>query len=130
MNAAAVVSSMENKGARVVIAPGAGGKAETHNSAPSPEDTAPVREKLVAMSERAEQETREKIEKIGEMMDAYVRSSQTSLSIRVDGHTGRTIVKVISKEDGRVIREIPAEEAVQMAAKMEEMAGLLFDRKV
>jgi len=120
----------ENTGILPVISTGAGGKAETQARAPSSEDTASLRAKLVAMSDRVEQESREKVEKIGEIMDAYVRSSQTSLNIRVDSNTGRTVVKVISKEDGRTIREIPPEELLNLANRMEKMTGLFFHKKV
>jgi flagellar protein FlaG len=128
MEAAAITK--ENQGTRASISPGAGGRAETNTRPPPSAEAAPLRAKLVEMADRVEQEAREKVEKIGELMDAYVRSSQTSLSIRVDTNTGRTIVKVVSKEDGRTIREIPPEELLNLANRMEKMAGILFDRKV
>lgn len=41
--------------------------------------------------------------------------------------TGKTMIKVVNKDTGAVIREIPPEKALDMAAKMQEMLGLLFD---
>lgn len=81
-------------------------------------------------AKKVNENTREKIEQIARFMDDYVRSSQRSLSIRVDGSTGRTIVRVISEEDGRIIREIPPEEVLNLAFRMDEMMGLLFDKTV
>jgi flagellar protein FlaG len=129
MEAAALVKSMEIKDA--IPASGSGGgptapragdssAGETENSA----------KKLHPSSDEMEQESREKVEKIAQFIDDYVRSSQRSLKIQVHSGTGKTIVKVISKEDGRIIREIPPEQVLNLAAKMEEMMGFLFDAKV
>jgi flagellar protein FlaG len=43
--------------------------------------------------------------------------------------TGKTMIKVVNKDTGDVIREIPPEKALDMAAKMDEMLGILFDQK-
>ena len=68
-----------------------------------------------------------KIEHIAQAMDSYVQSIQRKLQINVHQGTGELIVKVISKEDGKVIREIPSEELLDLASKMEEMMGVLFN---
>ena len=68
-----------------------------------------------------------KVEKIAKAMDEYVQSIQRDLKIRVHGPTGHLMVKVISKDNGKTIREIPAEEVLNLAAKMEEMTGALFN---
>jgi len=73
------------------------------------------------------QDNQEKIECVAQAMDNYVNSIQRDLKIQVDGDTGDVMVKVISKEDGRVIREIPSEELLNLAAKMEQMTGALFN---
>ena len=44
--------------------------------------------------------------------------------------TGRMMVKVIDKDSGKVIREIPDQEFLDLAAKMDKMIGILFDKKV
>ncbi|MFO7784309.1 MAG: flagellar protein FlaG [Thermodesulfobacteriota bacterium] len=83
------------------------------------------------MSERADQkptqEGRAKIERIAEAMDNYVKSVQRDLNIRVDHESGKVMVKVLSRETGEVIREIPPEELLKLAARMEEMAGMLLN---
>jgi len=38
------------------------------------------------------------------------------------------VVKVINKETGKVIRQIPPEEMLKIAKRMEEMSGILLDR--
>ena len=68
-----------------------------------------------------------KLERIAEAMDNYVRSIQRELKIQVHDGTGDIMVKVISEEDGKVIREIPPKELLDLAAKMEEMTGALLN---
>jgi flagellar protein FlaG len=52
------------------------------------------------------------------------------LSFAKHEDTGRTFIKVINKDTDELIREIPAEEVLDMAAKLDEMIGILFDAKV
>lgn len=73
---------------------------------------------------------RQKIECIAEAMDNYLDSVQCDLKIRVHEETGYIVVKVISKSDGKVIREIPSEEMLNLAAKMEKMVGALFNENI
>jgi flagellar protein FlaG len=57
----------------------------------------------------------------------YIESNKTSLDISVDQRTDMIVVKIISGEDGRVIREIPSEEIIEHAATMKRIKGILFD---
>ena len=43
--------------------------------------------------------------------------------------TGRTIVKVTDQDSGKLIREIPPEQLLDLAAKIDEMIGILFDKR-
>ena len=71
-----------------------------------------------------------KIEHISEALDNYVNALNTNLRIQVHDETGKIIVKVISEEDGKVIREIPPEEMLNLAAKMDETMGIFFNDEV
>jgi len=51
------------------------------------------------------------------------------LSYQVDKETNRIIVKVIDTETDKVIKEIPPEQIVELAAKIREMIGLLVDEE-
>ena len=44
--------------------------------------------------------------------------------------TGRTMIKVLNRDNDEIIREIPAEDVLNLAAKLEEMIGILFDKEV
>jgi len=47
-----------------------------------------------------------------------------------DDETGQTYIKIVDKDSGDIIREIPPEEVRKLAEKLDEMVGLLFDKKV
>ena len=78
-------------------------------------------------SEKEKQASQVEIERVIQAMDRYVKSNQRDLEIQVHKGTGNIMVKVISKEDGKVIREVPSEELLNLAAKMEKMVGGLLD---
>ncbi|MBN1904140.1 MAG: flagellar protein FlaG [Deltaproteobacteria bacterium] len=81
-------------------------------------------------SKEIKKATDEKIAHITELVDSYVRSIQKDIKIQVNSDTGDISVKVISEETGKVIREIPSQEMLALAARMEEISGVLFDQKV
>lgn len=58
-----------------------------------------------------------------------VEGSATSLEFSVHTKTNRIMVKVLEKDTGKVIREIPPEKTMDMVAKLWEMAGILVDER-
>lgn len=52
------------------------------------------------------------------------------LQFSMHDETGKTVIKIMDKTENKLIREIPSEEVLQLAAKLDEMIGILFDRKV
>lgn len=52
------------------------------------------------------------------------------LSFTFHKETKSLIVRVIDPDTNKVIREIPPEELLELAARIEEMIGLLFDKRV
>lgn len=55
---------------------------------------------------------------------------QTTLDISIHDKTKEILVKVLNKETGEVIREVPPEKTLDLVAKMMEIAGLLVDERV
>ncbi|MEK4519816.1 flagellar protein FlaG [Paenibacillus sp. FSL P2-0136] len=54
----------------------------------------------------------------------------TSLEISIHEKTHALMVKVMNKETGELIREVPPEKTLDLVAKMMEIAGILIDEKV
>lgn len=122
MEAVSVVKSQEISGAGVILGSNIINSDQNQRTVPKQARGDPGK------AQQAEQ--KEKIEHIALAMDNYVKSIQTDLKIQVHNGTGNVMVKVLSKEDGRIIREIPPEELLNLAAKMEEMMGVLFNGNV
>ena len=51
------------------------------------------------------------------------------LKFSVDEASGETMVTVTDEETGKVIREIPSAEMLQLAAKIDAMVGMIFDQR-
>ncbi len=56
--------------------------------------------------------------------------NNVKLEFNKDDETGQTYIKIVDKDTGDVIREIPPEEVRRLAEKLDEMVGILFDKKV
>jgi flagellar protein FlaG len=67
--------------------------------------------------------------KVGQLQEKLVNTNYT-LKIKVDPETGKNLVKVIDRETGEVLREIPDEEMLRIEASIQRMIGLFFDRQV
>ena len=52
------------------------------------------------------------------------------LQFKVHKPTGEVIVTVRDESTGEIIREIPPAEVLNLAAKLDAMVGLIFDKKV
>ncbi|MNM60955.1 flagellar protein FlaG [compost metagenome] len=66
-------------------------------------------------------------------IDRAVKSLQgpeTTLDISIHDKTHQIMVKVLNKDTGEVIREVPPEKTLDLVAKMMELAGLMIDAKV
>jgi flagellar protein FlaG len=99
-------------------------------SAQKGQRSSPLREPRVAATGKTETSpvhaNEDTTRRVAEAMDKYVRSVQSDLQISIHDETGKIVVRVISHETGDVIREIPSEEMLKLAEKMEEMAGGLL----
>ena len=52
------------------------------------------------------------------------------LQFSIHETTGRTMVTVRDESSGKVIREIPPSEILNLAARLDAMVGLIFDQNV
>ncbi|MBB6632588.1 flagellar protein FlaG [Cohnella thailandensis] len=59
-----------------------------------------------------------------------MQGPETSVEMRVHEKTHAVMIKVVNKETGELIREIPPEKTLDVVAKMMEIAGIIIDEKV
>lgn len=62
-------------------------------------------------------------------INAQVQRVSQNLKFSVDQDSGRTVVKVVEGESGKVIRQIPSEEALAISEALEKMQGLIIEQK-
>ncbi|MCQ4088818.1 flagellar protein FlaG [Saccharibacillus sp. JS10] len=75
------------------------------------------------------QDQEKTIQELKKAIDA-IQGPQKSLEISVHKKTNAIMIKVMNKETGDTIREIPSEKILDVVAKMMEYTGILVDKKV
>lgn len=81
------------------------------------------------------QDERGKVGKNAEIGDAVerirtqVQSLQRNLDFSVDDSTGQVVVQVLDGDSGKVVRQIPSEDILRLAERLDEMRSLLFEAK-
>ena len=53
----------------------------------------------------------------------------TKVTFDVDDATGRSVVRVLNKETGDVIRQLPPEALLILVARMRQLTGLIFNEE-
>jgi len=76
-----------------------------------------------------ENEIKKKLQEITEQLNKEMDTLNTTIRFGFNDKVNEMYVSVIDTKDNRVIRQIPSEEAMQLAAKMRELVGMLFDEK-
>lgn len=69
------------------------------------------------------------VQKATEIINETLDILSFSLKFEIHESTERVLVKVVDKDSGDIIREIPPEKILDMIDKMKNMVGLLIDEK-
>ena len=70
-----------------------------------------------------------KIESVTRQIDSFLRSINCSLQFRLDESTGRMVVSLCDAETGEVIRQVPGEDALRIAQRIEDSLSALLDER-
>lgn len=54
---------------------------------------------------------------------------RTKLGFVLNSETDDVIIEVKDRESGEIIRQIPSEEVMELRARLDELVGILFDKK-
>ncbi|MDD2112427.1 flagellar protein FlaG [Pseudomonas asiatica] len=84
-----------------------------------------------AANEPANQESqpvaRPELESALSAIQDFVKASERQLDFSIDDSTGQVVVKVIARQSGEVIRQLPSEVALKLAENLKDANSLLFD---
>lgn len=119
------VSSIQNS----LVSTVTGGKAERvaaigkplEREVPGAQDLSPAAE-----AENDAGAMREQVEAAVATIQSYVQSVRRDINFSLEEGSGRVVVKVTDAGSGDVIRQIPSEEALQLAENLSEVRSLLF----
>ena len=94
---------------------------------PSPSSAlSPVEAAVVAVSVPAPEQVQQAVQMINKTMQTFSRNLEFSVD---DAAVGKTVVKVVDKETGDVIRQIPSQETLNIARALDRLQGLLIRRQ-
>jgi len=97
--------------------------------APETQDTAPERPRRVARDAfvtPTEEQARPVKRSIVAQDESKIRGGTR---LRLDPATHRVIAQIVNKNN-EVIKQVPPEEALRIAARFREVTGMIFDRKI
>ncbi len=70
----------------------------------------------------------QKLQNLTDAVDSYMSSLGVNLKFHIDEKTDTVQVEVRDPETQKLIRKIPADEMLELAASIEKMVGLFLDR--
>jgi len=73
-----------------------------------------------------EEPNEEQVKSAVEQLNAFIQTSSSNLQFSVDKESGMRIIKVVDPETNKVIRQMPSEEAVEIAKAIGKLQGLLI----
>jgi flagellar protein FlaG len=75
----------------------------------------------------SQNEMRQRMAAVAQQMRDYLRSNGRDLEFRVDADTNDMVITVREAASGKVIRQIPNEEALQMRQYLDEWSGTFLN---
>jgi len=105
------------------------GKAATPVPVPTETASAPAATQTGPSKSNAPIVDAELVKKATEQISKFIQSNSSNLHFSVDKNHNRIIVKVVDKETGEVIRQIPAEETLAIASSLDTAKGVLIQSK-
>jgi flagellar protein FlaG len=73
---------------------------------------------------------RARVEQAAAVLQEFAQSVRRDINFRVDDGSGQLVVKVTDQQSGNLIRQIPSEEALQIAENLDAVRSKLFSAEV
>uniref|UniRef100_UPI00235966B8 flagellar protein FlaG n=2 Tax=Pseudomonas aeruginosa TaxID=287 RepID=UPI00235966B8 len=62
-------------------------------------------------------------------IQSFVQSVKRNVNFSIDDSSGQVVVKVIDGDSGEVVRQIPSEEVLKLAARLDDVRSVLFETR-
>ncbi|MEN6473600.1 MAG: flagellar protein FlaG [Syntrophaceae bacterium] len=72
----------------------------------------------------------EEIQKDVDAINQQLKTADSSLQFSVDDTSNEVVVRIVERDSGKVIRQIPPESIVRLRENMREMSGLFVEEKI
>lgn len=102
---------------RAAPAPGANGTGESA-SAPPPPPT-PAQQPLSS----------EGLQQVVRQINDFLKSSASNVEFTLDSRSDKVVVRIVNTQTNQLIRQIPSEEMLAISQSLDQMTGLLLQRK-
>ncbi|POF95494.1 flagellar protein FlaG [Pseudomonas putida] len=96
----------------------------------APDTSASKRQASDPVDKQPKPEARQDLESAISAIQDFVKASERQLDFSIDDSTGQVVVKVIARQSGEVIRQLPSEVALKLAENLKDANSLLFDTQV
>ena len=105
-----------------------GGRKSSHTSGggdPADKFVEPAVHEEVSSDERTTDKVQEAVELVNLMLDR----SPVDLNLSIDEDTKSVVIKLIERESHKVIRQIPPDEILRLRRHLQELLGVIFDKR-
>jgi flagellar protein FlaG len=90
----------------------------------------PAKPPLVLRNQEQDSDLQATIDQVSSQIQETLGLLDFKLNFSVDPDTQTVIAKIVNAQTGKVIREIPAPELLELAKSMKAMEGIFFDEKI
>jgi flagellar protein FlaG len=108
---------------RATSSSGTPAAAQAAAAQPAPVQTA------IAVTQAAPAPNLAQVSQAVKSLNRAMQEQAQNLEFSIDEDTNRTIVKLIDKSSGEVLRQIPSQEALEIAKALDQISGLLIRQK-
>lgn len=121
----APISMADLRGAQPAPAQAPRPVVEQSSDTASQQNAAPQNPLSAGANEKMAEETQKAVVAAASKANQAIAAMKSNLQFTVDDNTGINVVKVVDTETKQTIRQIPSEEMITIAQRLDELKGLL-----
>lgn len=121
----APISMADLRGAQPAPAQAQRPAVEQSSETASQQNAAPQNPLSAGANEKMAEETQKAVVAAASKANQAIAAMKSNLQFTVDDNTGINVVKVVDTETKQTIRQIPSEEMITIAQRLDELKGLL-----